>query len=263
MVTPVGASGRTRYSPFHERSRTASSASRCAASWIRTGAKDRVRGYHVCYQLYLMDRGLTDVYRDGAPCPTDGRKVEGIVLWIAERLPRLVDARARVRDAAAPLMGRLFCLVNRATGKVLQIAGGSPENGAAATQGPSTGAAAQKFWVCHIPNRDLCFLFAHHSKRLFTVQDASDDSGRPAVQWQLGGSDNQLFAVFPDPDQPDCFLLAAEHSRRFLGPAPRATTRLPSCRGAPASRSSPSSPRATTVVLRSAVGAGGRLTGAP
>lgn len=182
-----------------------------------SATRDRVRDYHVCYQLYLMDRGLTDVYRDGAPCPTDGRKVEGIVLWIAERLPRLVDARARVRDAAAPLMGRLFCLVNRATGKVLQIAGGSPENGAAATQGPSTGAAAQKFWVCHIPDRDLCFLFAHHSKRLLTVQDASDDSGRPAVQWQLGGSDNQLFAVFPDPDQPDCFLLAAEHSRRFLG----------------------------------------------
>lgn len=182
-----------------------------------SATRDQVRDYHVCYQLYLMDRGLTDVVRDGAPCPTDGRKIEGLVLWIAERLPRLVDARTRVRDAAAPLMGRLFCLRNRATGKVLQIAGGSLENGAAVTQGPSTGAAAQKFWVCHIPNRDLCFLFAHHSKRLLTIQDASDDSGRPAIQWQLGGGDNQLFAVFPDPDQPDCFVLAAESSRRFLG----------------------------------------------
>lgn len=182
-----------------------------------SATRDRVRDYHVCYQLYLMDRGLTDVVRDGAPCHTDNRKVEGIVLWIAERLPRLVDARARVRDAAAPLMGQLFCLRNRATGKVLQIAGASLENGAAVTQGPSTGGAAQKFWVCHIPSRDLCFLFAHHSKRLLTIQDASDDSGRPAIQWQLGGGDNQLFAVFPDPDQPDWFVLAAENSRRFLG----------------------------------------------
>lgn len=177
--------------------------------------QSRIRDYSICYQLYLEDRGLTDVYTDGQICPTGGADIEGIRIWGVGHLPLLIDARQRRRGQTASCKDKVVYLRNKKTGKVLQIAG-SGLGSQAYTQADATDGSNQKFWVYYDDARDLFSLFSDHSKQCLSVPQSSQDSGTALVQSPFGGSDSLRFAIIADPNIPGAYLLAAENSGKFL-----------------------------------------------
>ncbi|MEZ4453541.1 MAG: RICIN domain-containing protein [Nannocystaceae bacterium] len=87
-----------------------------------------------------------------------------------------------------------YTLINRATGKVVDITGSSAQSGAVALQWPEHGGNNQRFLLR--PTGDGTYhLIARHSGKTLDVHSSRTDSGAPIIQWDLSGSDNQRFEL--------------------------------------------------------------------
>ena len=103
-------------------------------------------------------------------------------------------------------------LTARHSGKVLDVAGGSSEPGAALIQFAALDQPNQRFRIEPV-RQDLVRVVAVHSGLVLDVAGASPDDGAPLIQFPWHGGDNQLFRI--EPTNGDLVLVAV-HSGKVL-----------------------------------------------
>ncbi|MDS0136126.1 MULTISPECIES: non-reducing end alpha-L-arabinofuranosidase family hydrolase [unclassified Amycolatopsis] len=87
-----------------------------------------------------------------------------------------------------------YVLVNRNSGKALDVTGAATTDGAGLIQWSRTNAANQQFQFTDTGGGNYQ-LRARHSGKLADVQGASTADGAPVVQWAANGGANQQFSV--------------------------------------------------------------------
>ncbi|MDH6455885.1 MULTISPECIES: RICIN domain-containing protein [unclassified Streptomyces] len=138
-----------------------------------------------------IDQTVTLVSRRGMTSVTTSATVASSPLGTHAREVALV-AGQRI-DITVSLLSAWFKLVNRRSGKVLDVSAGGTADGAKVIQYTSSGSANQQWQF--LPNADGSFrLRARHSGR---VLDSSGDSAQGAqlIQWHDAGSDNQWWRL--------------------------------------------------------------------
>lgn len=119
------------------------------------------------------------------------------------------------RQAAAfhPQLDAAYRLVNRCTGKVLEICGESVWEGAAAIQWEENGRPHQRWMFERVS--DHCYrLVNRHSGMVLDIQGQSVDAGAPAIQWPDNGGANQMWYLMPV--EQGYFRLLNRHSLKVL-----------------------------------------------
>jgi arabinan endo-1,5-alpha-L-arabinosidase len=97
-------------------------------------------------------------------------------------------------SAATIDTGAVYQLVNRNSGRILQIAGAATADGAAVTQGAPTGATSQQFQFVDAGG-GYYRLRARHSGKVVDVSGRSTADGAAVVQWTDNGGTNQQWSV--------------------------------------------------------------------
>ncbi|MEV6423546.1 RICIN domain-containing protein [Streptomyces sp. NPDC051662] len=106
-----------------------------------------------------------------------------------------LTAGSRVQVTVGLLTGT-FRVVNRASGKVLDVADESTGNGASVIQWPWSGGANQKWRL--LPNYDGSFRLSNvNSGKVLDNPAASTDHGRPLDQWTDTDAPNQWWHLVP------------------------------------------------------------------
>ncbi len=118
-----------------------------------------------------------------------------------------------------PVTNGRYVLVNRASGKVLQVSGGSTANGAAIQQGTNTGATWQQFNVTPVDSRiggDFSYfsVTAVNSGKALDLQDYSLNNAAPIVSYDDNKSGNQLW--YMDYAADGWFYIRNRHSTKAL-----------------------------------------------
>ncbi len=110
--------------------------------------------------------------------------------------------------------GSYYTIVNKASGKVLGIGGGSLDNGAAVMQWDSDGTYNQK-WRCELAGTGYYMLVAAHSGKLLNVAGASKEDGGRLIQWPQSNTDNERWKFVSTGD--GYYNIIALHSGKVLG----------------------------------------------
>ncbi|MCL7380486.1 glycoside hydrolase N-terminal domain-containing protein [Streptomyces sp. 35G-GA-8] len=111
----------------------------------------------------------------------------------ARKLSLTAGSRTQV---TVGLLTGTFRVINRASGKVLDVADESTGNGASVIQWPWSGGANQKWRL--LPNYDGSFRLANvNSGKVLDNPGASTDHGRPLDQWTDTDAPNQWWNLLP------------------------------------------------------------------
>jgi hypothetical protein len=104
-------------------------------------------------------------------------------------------------------------LFARHSGKVLDVSGISPDNGAPVIQWDWWGGDNQR-WRLEAIGDGYVRAVAQHSGKVLDVSGISPDNGAPLIQWDWWGGDNQRWRLEPVAD--GVFRLLAKHSGKAL-----------------------------------------------
>ncbi|WP_238005970.1 RICIN domain-containing protein [Dactylosporangium sp. AC04546] len=98
--------------------------------------------------------------------------------------------------AARPVSGGTgyWNLINRNSGKALDVTAASLDNGAPVIQWTSTNATNQQWQLVHV-GAGYCKLISRHSGKVLDVTGASTADGAPVIQWTDTTSANQLWKL--------------------------------------------------------------------
>ncbi|MGW6602090.1 RICIN domain-containing protein [Streptomyces sp. NPDC055036] len=111
----------------------------------------------------------------------------------ARKLSLTAGSRTKV---TVGLLTGTFRVINRASGKALDVADESTGNGASVIQWPWSGGANQKWRL--LPNHDGSFRLANvNSGKVLDNPGASTDHGRPLDQWTDTDAPNQWWNLLP------------------------------------------------------------------
>ncbi|WP_079054008.1 RICIN domain-containing protein [Streptomyces graminilatus] len=135
-----------------------------------------------------------------SPRSGHGRRT-GVLVAVTALLAALLSAlgAAGTAQAATVDTGAWYVLVNRGSGKVLDVAGGSASDGAALTQWPRTDSANQHFQFVD-SGGGFYRLRAQHSEKVLDVLNHSTADHGDVVQWGDGNGTNQQFRLADSPD---------------------------------------------------------------
>lgn len=112
--------------------------------------------------------------------------------------------------------GKYYTIVNKSSGKVLGVAGGSLNDGAPVVQWERDGTNNQK-WSCMGAPEGYSTIVAAHSGKLLNVAEASPADGGRVIQWPRGNADNERWRFEEAGD--GYYNLVAKHSGKLLGVA--------------------------------------------
>lgn len=129
--------------------------------------------------------------------------------YAAERLRRLKTPVS----PSGPLTNGIYVVINSLTGKALEVAGGSPTNQAAITEGKYKDARHQQ-WAFKNLGDGYYQVTAAHSGKAMDVNGESIDNGATLFQWPYHDGANQVWQVIPNGD--GTYRLLNEHSRLAL-----------------------------------------------
>jgi alpha-L-fucosidase 2 len=114
---------------------------------------------------------------------------------------RIVSLPANVRTTLTLGLLGTFRLVNRASGKVLDVKGAAKDDGAAIIQWPWTGAANQQWRL--LPGSDGSFKIAGVNSGKLLDSPGGSVQGAALDQWSDSASDNQWWKLVPVPGTGD------------------------------------------------------------
>lgn len=120
-------------------------------------------------------------------------------MWSLARLATFAllatAASAHAANCTAPVVnGGLYSVVNMASGKVLDVTGGSPQAGAYAQQWGYAGSANQQFYLRELGN-GYWSMTPRHSGMLLDVLEMAMADGARVVQWPANGGVNQQWQL--------------------------------------------------------------------
>ncbi|MGA0846253.1 MAG: RICIN domain-containing protein, partial [Luteolibacter sp.] len=124
----------------------------------------------------------------------------------------IMDFATAARSAAIynanlppPLAEDVYRIVNRNSGKVLEIPAGNTANGVRATQGEWSGANHQRWKIKHLGAGNYR-ITALHSGKVLDLAGSSANNGAQLVQWPDAGGTNQHWHLLPNGDGSHRFL---------------------------------------------------------
>ena len=112
--------------------------------------------------------------------------------------------------------GSHYTIINKGSGKVLGVAGGSLDNWARVVQWRSDGTKNQ-IWSCVNLDNGHFTIAAYHSGKLLNVAEASLMDGGRVIQWQRANADNERWQFQEVGD--GYYNIVVKHSRKVLGVA--------------------------------------------
>lgn len=112
-----------------------------------------------------------------------------------------------------PIDSGTYVLENVNSGKALDVADGSTENGANVQQWDSHGGAMQQWRVQHQGNGEFTFINGNSGKALDITAGGTDD-GDTAIQWEPTGGANQRFTI--EEQAPDEYMVINVNSGKAL-----------------------------------------------
>jgi len=109
--------------------------------------------------------------------------------------------------------GNLYKLINKKSGLVLQVYGGTLDDGALIKQMPDGNGDNVKWWFQDAGDGSFRFV-AKHSNKMLDVFGGSAADGANLIQWYNNGGANQLWTVEPQSD--GYYLLVSKNSGKAL-----------------------------------------------
>lgn len=112
-----------------------------------------------------------------------------------------------------PVSGKVYNIVNEASGLYLDVSGGSKENNAKIIQWPANGAANQRWLVTDLGNGKWT-IRPTHSKKAMDVYGWYTVDGGAINQWDYSGNPNQQWQLVSS--KSGGFTIVGEHSKKLV-----------------------------------------------
>jgi hypothetical protein len=143
------------------------------------------------------------------------RQLTRSIMTFAVALALLTSTSALCKaDNARIDTSTLYKLVASHSDKVLDVASGSTDNGAAVIQWDYHGGANQ-LWRFHLVEGNQYYVIeASHSGKVLDVAGGSTDNGAAVIQWDYHGGANQIWRLVRSSD--GSYFIQAKHSGKVL-----------------------------------------------